>query len=384
MMTGRWPHATGVLGLTHGPFRWALNDDEVHLAQFLAAAGYTTHLIGVQHVVPEARVARLGYHTREPGGKAPNVGKTVRARLEQQKDSGKPFFLSVGFVQPHRDFRMHDTEPDSSMGVYVPGYVPQQTEAQAAAARAEFAEIQGAIRDVDAGVDIILGAVDELGLRDNTVVVFTADHGIAMPRAKCSLYDPGIEVPLIMRAPMWGTQPGTRLEGLVSNVDYFPTFAEALELEPPPGRIQGLSFLAYLRGGKPHRSEIFAEKTYHTDYDPLRCVRTEKFKCIINFDLNEAYDSPTDIKKGAIYRTGIEHFCETRRMFELYDLTEDRWELNNVSGAEQYARVEEELRGRILAWMRETQDPLLRGPVGSRYYGDVMKELGVSMEARIP
>src|SRR5438093_209971 len=85
------------------------------------------------------------------------------------------------------------------------------------------------------------------GRAENAIVVFTTDHGIAMPRAKCTLYDPGLEVALLMRWRAGGFQAGAVREELVSNIDVFPTLVDAADVKHPPG-VQGRSLLPLLRG----------------------------------------------------------------------------------------------------------------------------------------
>ena len=150
-----------------------------------------------------------------------------------------------------------------------------------------MASIQGAIRALDTPVGSILNAPEEGGLSHMTLTAFTADHGIAMPRAKCALYDPGIEVALIMRWPDGGIGGGRVEPDLVSNVDVLPTLLEAARVPMPEG-LQGRSFLPLLRREEPQevRDAVFAEKTSHSYYDPMRCVRTERFRDSLRYSLS--------------------------------------------------------------------------------------------------
>ena len=101
---------------------------------------------------------------------------------------------------------------------------------------------------MDAGVGRILAGLDELGIAESTLVVFVTDHGAAMPRAKCTLYDPGIEVALLLRCPALGVSGGRVFSELISNVDVTPTVLDALGRESPPA-LQGRSFWPLLSGG---------------------------------------------------------------------------------------------------------------------------------------
>ena len=124
---------------------------------------------------------------------------------------------------------------------------------------------------MDAAVGRVLAGLRDLGLEEDTLVLFTTDHGVALPRAKCSLYDPGLETALIVRYPARGWRGGRTIEALTANVDLFPTLLEWLGL-PVEARVQGRSLLAALDGAAlTPRDEIFGELTYHDYYDPRRC-----------------------------------------------------------------------------------------------------------------
>ena len=103
--TGRHAHANGMLGLAHDPFRWRLHADERHCAQYLREAGYTSALFGIQHLSDEAGAAALGYdelHGRQP---AAALGRAAAEWLGAQGRAAQPFYLEVGFFEPHPPLR---------------------------------------------------------------------------------------------------------------------------------------------------------------------------------------------------------------------------------------------------------------------------------------
>jgi N-sulfoglucosamine sulfohydrolase len=100
----------------------------------------------------------------------------------------------------------------------VPPYLPDTDEA-----RRELAQLQGTIAAMDEGFGRILAAVDARSDAADTWVVFTTDHGLAMPRAKATMYDAGLGVALIMRWPAGGLAGGRRSRAMVSHVDLVPT-----------------------------------------------------------------------------------------------------------------------------------------------------------------
>jgi arylsulfatase A-like enzyme len=212
---------------------------------------------------------------------------------------------------------------------------------------------------MDAALGRVLAALDKAGRAENAVVVFTTDHGLAMPRAKCTLYDPGLEVALIVRGPAFGT--GVAQPGLVSNIDVLPTLLEAAGIDAPRG-IQGRSLFQ-------PRDAVFAEKTFHSYYDPMRCIRTNRYKLIRNFETAFAVEVPADIQQGPIFRKHASRYSTDRpAVVELYDLDEDPLEQHNIAGTTGVESVERDLSERLWSWMRETRDPLLEGPISSSRY----------------
>ncbi|HET6319097.1 MAG TPA: sulfatase-like hydrolase/transferase, partial [Chloroflexota bacterium] len=250
--TGRYPHATGVLGLAHAPFGWRLDPSERHIAHILADVGYATSLIGMQHLVERDAAHELGYQRVAPVSPAYEEADVAVAQLRELSSQEAPFYLEVGFEEPHRPYDFGGARRDASRGVAIPPYLPNTAEAQE-----DFAAFQGAIRQMDEAVGRILSALDELGIADTTLVVFATDHGAAMPRAKCTLYDPGIEVALLMRYPKAGLAGGRVVSELVSNVDITPTVLDALGL-PLPASLHGQSLWPLLQEAPfQPRSEVF-------------------------------------------------------------------------------------------------------------------------------
>ncbi len=378
IFTGRWPHSNGVMGLCHANFAWDLNPDERHLAQILHDAGYTTTAVGIIHET-HSGYQRCGYERHlGPARATMATDAAIRVLRQYAVKREKPFFMSVGFIEPHRlrypnpdwpcatpndsSFPGPGLESDDSLGVEVPGFL-----ADTEGTRRELAGLQGAIRHVDSQVGRLLAALKEVGLESETLVVFTTDHGVAMPRAKCGLYEPGIQVALILRLPgRKGWYGGIVHDEMITNVDYLPTILEVAGV-PIPANVQGRSF-APLLDGRPYepRQEIFSELTYHDYYDPRRAVRTETHKLIVNFTTAPAFMDPSQSWRpqsdvvvpqnpAAAYHPDV----------ELYDLTKDPWEQVDVAKKEEYAAVRKDLLKRLYAHLVATDDPILKGAVTS-------------------
>lgn len=372
LFTGRYPHSNGVMGLCHAAFAWDLNPGERHLAERLREAGYDTAAFGIVHETVSG-AARAGYEFSDARANAADATDHAIAFL-RQRQTERPFYLSVGYFEPHRMAPAGDPsgdqgfvgahlQPDSSRGITIPGYL-RDTEGT----RRELAELQGAIRHVDEQFGRLLHAVDA----QNTLVIFTSDHGIAMPRAKCSLYDPGIEVALLAR---WHGWQGTRDE-LISNIDVLPTILETLGL-PVPSQVQGRSFAPLLEGrAYTPRTEVFAEMTYHDYYDPRRCIRTATHKLIANFTTAPAFMDPSQS-----WRPRSEAVVPRNQALayhpdiELYDLEHDRWEQNDLAHRPEQADLRRDLLGRLQRQLAATQDPILQGAITSPQHRRTMRAL---------
>lgn len=367
LATGRFPHSNGVMGLAHPPFSWSLHRDEQHMAALLGNSGYETHLFGHQHVTPH--VDYLGFKhlygfDEIRGCHEPALGSNVTSRLAEflaRPPSGQPLYLEINLEEPHRPYDQGGAQPDESRGVTIPGYLPDAVDT-----RQEMADLQGAIRQADEAIGYILQMLEGAGLHSNLLVLFAADHGLAMPRAKCTLYDPGLEIALLMRWPEAGLRGGRVFGEMVSNVDILPTVLELLNITPPAS-VQGQSFASLLRG-EPYteRTAIFAEKTYHTYYDPMRAIRTDRFKYILNMEVTCRVEVPGDVQRGAIFRSQPEVYTDAQHPpAELYDLDRDPLEMHNLCGDPSYRDIEASLSTRLHDWMVETNDPLLLGWVPS-------------------
>jgi N-sulfoglucosamine sulfohydrolase len=353
LLTGQYPHVNGMTGLAHRG--WELHDYGHHLVHTLRRAGYHSELIGEQHLSDDPDI--LGYdrhHDIET-----NHAETVAPLAVQALEGGMPhpFFLSVGFFETHRAF----FEPASArdeLYVQPPANLPDLP-----AVRRDVAAFQASARSLDRGVGQVLAALDRTGLSDRTLVIFTTDHGLAFPGAKATLFDRGLGVAFILRGP-GGFEGGRVLDALVSHLDVYPTLCDVAGLEHPDF-VHGHSLLPLVRGETDRlRDELFAEITYHAAYEPQRAIRTDRFKYIRRFDaiggpvLVNVDDGPT---KDALVELGWAGWgCEPER---LHDLLLDPNEMRNLVDEPAYADVAGDLRSRLDAWMHDTDDPLLDGPV---------------------
>ncbi|MFL5873215.1 MAG: sulfatase [Solirubrobacterales bacterium] len=352
LLTGLYCHNNGMFGLAHRG--WKLNDYDQHWVHTLRRAGYRSTMIGEQHISIDP--GTIGYDEVVPVDQnhaqfvAPLTIKTLREAPPE------PWFMSVGFFETHREFSAPTSVRDTLYSL-PPANLPDTV-----ATRRDMAEFKASARSLDQGVGAVLHALHDFGLVENTVVICTTDHGIAFPGSKATLFDRGIGVMMIVRGP--GFTAGKVVDAPVSHLDVFPTLCDLSGAEHPDW-LQGSSLLPLVRGEVDSLHEaIFAETTYHAAYQPHRAIRTDRWKYIRRFD---EYPHPvlancddSDSKELLVAAGwGKQELSEE----QLYDLVLDPQEGNNLAGDPGKGEILSELRGRLETWMRETEDPLLDGPV---------------------
>jgi arylsulfatase A-like enzyme len=188
---------------------------------------------------------------------------------------------------------------------------------------------------------------------------------------KCTLSDDGTGVMLLMRGP-GGFRGGVVSEALVSQLDLYPTLCELAGVAAEEG-LRGRSLLPLMDGTVQRiREEVFAELTYHVDYQPQRSIRTDRHRYVRSYRHLEArLLAHTD--DGPSKRHLVEHGWGERAPAQemLFDLLDDPDECENRIEDPALADVARELRGRLEQWMRETEDPLRDGPVPAPPGADV-------------
>ena len=388
--TGQPAHVNGLMGLVNGG--WSLPPDKRTFIDEFSDAGYRTILCGLDHA----------YKYREDIGCDEDICQQKHTQdvvdaaigfLEKNRDADKPFLMHMGTIEVHasqwqKNFPPRDSNDineslrrfgwiDEENAPVLDSYMPDTPEM-----RHEAARFAACISYHDFHLGRLFNALDLLGMRDNTLVVITTDHGVSGLHAKGTLYDMGTEITLLMRGP--GLPEGAVVDDLVSNIDLAPTMLEAGGV-PIPDRMLGRSVWQRAATGKGiHRECIFTERNYHggavepfadgtsSNYDPMRSVRTPRYHLIRNFDPNAKRQwTPRDVPEVAkTYPMWFTQMApaatEPRPEIELYDVQADPLEHNNLADTQEYAAVRQELETKLENWMKGTNDPLLNGPIPDR------------------
>jgi N-sulfoglucosamine sulfohydrolase len=374
IFTGQFNHTNGQYGLAHEPHNFSSFQRVRSLPLMLYEAGYRTAYIGKHHVEPiEA------YPFEEqlpcPGGPRSVAKMAESARKFIAASDNRPFFLMVGFTDPHRAKDGYANEgkyPGVKQVRYkpedipVPAWLPDKPEV-----RQDLADYYESISRLDQGIGLFLDAIKDTGREKDTLVIYVSDNGPPFPGAKTNLYEPGIHLPLIVSAP-GQTRRGVTCSGLVSFVDITPTILEWAGVKPPKD-VAGRSLVPILDEDEPQGWDtVYGSHSFHevTMYYPMRMIRTRKYKYILNLAHCLEYPFASDIWGSATWQSILrdkDTHCGKRTVKallqrpkeELYDLSSDPDEVNNLAGDPGHAEVLGELRARLKRWREETKDQWL-------------------------
>ncbi|MGB0580652.1 MAG: sulfatase-like hydrolase/transferase, partial [Limisphaerales bacterium] len=338
------------------------NRDAAHVTETLIE-------LGVRGEAFESRFNHFVRGVKTKGAALAKVPAMFSAALDGVSE-GKPFFLYFGFNQPHRKWG-EDHEGIDPAALKLPADWPDLPEV-----RLDYARYLAEVRDLDTGFGMIMKVLAERGQADNTLVIFMGDNGEALLRGKGTLYNRGLHVPLLIRWP-GKIAPGSISDSLISGVDLASTILKAAGIKPAKG-MTGLDFVPELLG-QPFegREQVFAERSWHfgpitrsDGFDLSRSVTTKRYNFIYNV-LPERNYTPVDMAKRNIAWDAIKlahengelpavheriYFQYPRPIFELYDLENDPFELNNLAGQESVRMVEAGLRQELDRWMLRESD----------------------------
>ncbi|MCI1857453.1 MAG: sulfatase [Sporolactobacillus sp.] len=366
ILTGRYPHNNGLIGLAHKGF--SINENITTLPKELVKAGYETTLIGFSHETigheslgTVSSTYQLGYERYEKveGNLALTVAERAEAFLDEKASEGskRPFFVNIGFEETHRPFDRYRACADKPEDIEPLPYLPDTKNV-----RQDIALFHGSVKTMDRAVGRILRKIEQTALSKNTLIIYTTDHGIPFPRAKGTLKDAGLETALIIYSPQLSGN-GREINHLLCNIDLMPTLLELAGAQIPP-HLDGQSFAPLLRGERQDtRQEFFCELTWHDAYHPMRGIRNETYKYVLNFVDGPKIYMPLDCHLSLSGQQVYRDYYVQGDPEELYDLTQDPLETVNLFHQRDYQNIVAELRKKVKEWMINTHDPLLKGPV---------------------
>lgn len=288
---------------------------------------------------------------------------------------GQPFFALINFGMTHesRMFKKNVkiqrekgwkqvTDPAN---VTVPPYYPDTP-----AIRTDIAQQYDNIHEMDRQVGLWLKRLEADGLADNTIVIWTTDHGDGLPRSKREIYDSGIKVPMILRWPEQlrpqGLEAGAVDSRLISFIDFGPSVLSWAGVEIP-GFMQGQPLLA---DRDQARVYVYASKD-RLDEMPFRerAVRDSQFKYLYNYRPGEPGGKPLAYREQLASMADLHKWFEAGKMNgeqafwfqprpqeELYDIVNDPHEVHNLADNSDYTEVLERMRHALAEWRVRVPD----------------------------
>lgn len=365
LLSGQFAHTIGTEDL-HTP----LDENTKLLPSYLQEQGYFTGLMLKTHIGPNGMKQFNWYDQGNTSYRKGLWNDQVQENFADFLDASgeQPFFMWCAFIDPHRPYgdsltgapRIHEPE-----NVTVPKYLVDSEET-----RKDLAQYYDEIHRMDSHIGLILDELERRKLDDNTLIIFFSDNGAPFPRAKATLYDSGIQTPLVIKWKGHITS-GSEYTHLVSMIDLAPTILEAAGMEIPE-QMAGQTMSGIFKDQKlPGRPYVFSERNWHDSEAHMRSIRSEKFKLILNtyiylpFPITGDYwqsgawnDLMAGYQNEKLPESQMQIFEFPRPSIELYDLENDPYELVNLSTNPSYKLIIEKLNDALLQWQVETDDSL--------------------------
>ena len=423
IMSGLPQHQNGMYGLEHSFHHFRSFDGLMSLPRILNKTGnYWTGIVGKKHVAPESVYPYAYSFTEQDGYNANQVGRNitlmkelVRNFLAKAQKIENPFFLYVGFHDPHRDggkfggFCEKFGDGSPGMGV-IPDwkpvdYTPESVEVpyfiqDTMAARKDIAAQYRTISRLDQGVGLMLQALKDYGFDDNTLIIYVSDNGSPFPNAKTNLYESGMIEPMMVSNPLEKSRWGEKSKALVSTTNIVPTVLDWFGLKypeyhmfgPHQTTLQSASMLPItVKEPEDGWDTVYASHDFHeaTMYYPMRVVRTKQYRLIKNLNYLMPYPMATDLYSSPTFLDILNntmnnqptHWFKTlnqyyyRDQWELYDIENDPHELKNLATNSKYSNILKELQDKLHKWRDATDDPWICWPQGVHLGGEVCHPL---------
>lgn len=252
-----------------------------------------------------------------------------------------PFFLFISYLEPHHQNSLDDyPPPDGYRERYMGRWIPPDLAALGGSTHQHIAGYFGIVKRLDEAFARILDALRSLELTENTVVLFTSDHGNQFKTRneeyKRCCHESCIRVPMAFQGPEF--DGGGRIEKLVSTVDIAPTLLDACGI-PVPENMQGRSIMPLVRRDRQQSETWPSEVLIQISESQVgRAVRTRRWKYGVDAPDKDGWNDPDS-----------EHYVEQF----LYDLESDPYELTNLAGMESHLEVSSVMRRLLMERMKQ-------------------------------
>ncbi|MBI9070198.1 MAG: sulfatase [Melioribacteraceae bacterium] len=403
ILSGLYNHANGLYGHSHHYHNFKAFEHVQTLPVLLEKlADYRTARVGKYHLAPESVYK---FQTVLKANSRNSVEMSDKCKSFVSTSSDKPFFLYYCTSDPHRGGGIVEEskyKPDrfgniekgydgivktefDPADVIVPPYLPDNPEC-----RAELAQYYQSVARMDQGIGLLFKHLKNSGEWENTVIIYISDNGIAFPGAKTTVYQPGLNLPCIVK---YNNSKGKNivLNEMINWADLTPTILDiagvlitaeeslSSEYNNQKGnwdntvnqKFHGRSFKSVLEGNSEDDwNETFGSHTFHeiTMYYPMRTVITDKYKLIWNIAHYLPYPHASDLWESATWQSvinsenkmyankNVEKYTY-RSEFELFDIVNDPDEKNNLADNSEFNDTLEKMKAKLKEFQKRTNDP---------------------------
>ena len=317
-----------------------------------------------------------------------NPGGTRYDSFEEffnEVEKGQPWMYWYSSRDPHRPYKKEGWKNSGIQldSIFVPPYLPDNIEV-----RKDIADYYDEIQRFDEEVGSYISLLKEMGEIENTMIIVCSDNGWQMPRGLANLYDFGTKIPLIISWPDFFT-PGREIEDFINIKDFAPTFLELAGIIKPE-QMNARSFVDILTSEKqgvinPQRDHVIMARERHAFVRrgglgyPGRAIRTNDYLFIKNYEPERwpagdpplygdvdahmlHYDAPTKIhmlknKNSEDIKPLFDLAFSKRPEYELYNIKEDPFQMNNLSQVDEYKPIFEALLSKLNSYLVKTNDP---------------------------
>lgn len=359
---------TGLYPMRHGSYRNhkpVYSTDIKGVPQYLTDLGYTVALTGKDHSTKTFPFEIVkGFEVNCVASTDNYELNDIKKFITTQKN---PYCLFVMSINPHAPWTVGDPkEFDAGKLVLPPHWVDTR------ATREQFTKYLAEVRRLDNQLGDLMNLVKEVGQENNTMFVFLGEQGPQFPGGKWTLWDNGQLSSMIVKWP-GVVKPNSQTNAIVQYEDITPMLVD-LAGGKPIQNLDGKSFLPVLTG-KDDRAREFAYGIHNNIPEgpsyPIRAIRGERYKLLMNLtpDKKYAIKFMTNRKNVKYWDSWIvtgENDANakwkvdritTRPAIEFYDLKTDPYELNNLANDKNYAKLIDEYKTKLYAWMEQQGDP---------------------------
>ncbi len=374
IVTGRYPHNNGKAAELHLPIAANLP----WFPELLRGAGYYTALSGKNHMTvdesgEQSSTRPLAFDLIDGGKVAGNTGGHANwVKIAHERPTDQPFFFWFAAYDAHRGW---DADQQWDADRYGPKHSPDDVEVPPfliddSATRRDLASYYNEVTRFDYYIGQVVQELREQDALANTLILILADNGRPFPRAKTRLHDSGMKTALVAHWPDGIRQPSD-CHALVSVIDLAPTILEIAGVAVAPS-MQGVSLKPLFSDpAATVRRYAFSEHNWH-DYEAHgRSVRDGQFLYIRNNRPELAWQGPADSVRSPSHlalqqrrdQSGLtapqaDVFLAPRPTEELYVVSDDPHQLNNLIDDPTYRADAERLRRLLVRWSQETADSL--------------------------